>query len=46
MKSLNQITAQLLQVSARGFVFHTKSEKRLSLPTGVEMVWAKKIWVP
>lgn len=30
----------------RGFVFHTKSEKRISLPSGVEMVWAKKIWIP
>ena len=30
----------------RGFVFHTKSERKLSLPSGVEMVWAKKIWTP
>lgn len=30
----------------RGFVFHTKSKKRMSLPSGIEMVWAKKIWVP
>lgn len=29
-----------------GFIFHTKSEKRMSFPSGVEMVWAKKIWVP
>jgi hypothetical protein len=30
----------------RGFFFHTKSDKRMSFPSGVEMVWAKKIWVP
>ena len=29
-----------------GFIFHTKSEKRISFPSGVETVWAKKIWVP
>jgi len=29
-----------------GFIFHTKSEKRMSFGSGVEMVWAKKIWVP
>ena len=29
-----------------GFIFHTKSERRLSLPSGVETVWAKKVWVP
>lgn len=29
-----------------GLIFHTKSEQRMSFPSGVEVVWAKKIWVP
>ena len=29
-----------------GFIFHTKSAQRLSLPSGVTTVWARKIWVP
>ena len=29
-----------------GFIFHTRSKRLLSLPSGVDKVWAKKVWVP
>lgn len=30
----------------KGIVFHTKSKLPLTLPSGVETVIAKKIWIP
>ncbi len=30
----------------RGFFFHTKTERRLNLPSQCEMIKSKKIWVP
>ncbi len=30
----------------RGFIFSTKTTRRLSMPSGAEVVWAKKIWTP
>lgn len=33
-------------VSYKGFAFFTKSSEPLLLPTGVETIAAKKIWIP
>jgi hypothetical protein len=33
-------------VSHKGFAFFTKSSEPLLLPTGVETIAAKKIWIP
>ena len=32
--------------SYKGLVFYTKSEVQLRLPTGAEVVQARKIWIP
>ena len=32
--------------SYRGFIFYTKTETNLQFPAGIEVVVAKKIWVP
>ena len=33
-------------VSYKGLAFHTKSQIPLTLPSGIEIVTAKSIWVP
>ena len=33
-------------VSYKGFAFYTKSSEPIQLPTGVETIAAKKIWIP
>ena len=33
-------------VSYKGFAFFTKSSQQILLPTGVETIAAKKIWIP
>jgi hypothetical protein len=30
----------------RGLAFYCKSATQLTLPTSVETIWAKKIWIP
>ena len=45
MSGFRKKTHEYLAAHA-GFIFHTKSDKRLSLPSAVDTVWAKKIWVP
>jgi hypothetical protein len=33
-------------VSYKGFVFHTKTSNQIDLPTSVEVITAKSIWIP
>jgi len=33
-------------VSYKGFAFYTKSSEPLALPSGAEIVMAKRIWIP
>jgi len=40
------LTPNKYMTSYRGFVFFTKSKAELLIPASVEVVLAKKIWVP
>ena len=39
-------TSHQYLISYRGFVFYTKTSNQIDLPTSVEVINAKSIWIP